>query len=59
MLHSKFCGKLSTGTSEEDLKGFLPYMGLEAILSCDKYHFSRIFISMFLKAYTQNLIQNG
>ena len=32
MLHTKFPGNLSTGSGEEDFEGFLPYMGVAAIL---------------------------
>ena len=31
MLHTKFCGSRSA-SSGEDFKGFLPYMGVAAIL---------------------------
>ena len=32
MLHTKFRGNLPAGSGEEDFKGFLPYMGMAAIL---------------------------
>ena len=32
MLHTKFRGNRPAGSGEEDLKGFLPYMGVAAIL---------------------------
>ena len=32
MLHTKFRGNWSTGSGEEDFEGFLPYMGVAAIL---------------------------
>ena len=32
MLHTKFCGKQPAGSGEEDFEGFLPYMGVAAIL---------------------------
>ena len=32
MLHTKFHGNQPAGSGEEDLKGFLPYMGMAAIL---------------------------
>ena len=32
MLHDKFRSNRSTGSGEEDFEGFLPYMGMAAIL---------------------------
>ena len=32
MLHTKFRGNRPAGSGEEDFKGFLPYMGMAAIL---------------------------
>ena len=32
MLHTKFCGNRSTGSMEQDFEGFLPYMGVAAVL---------------------------
>ena len=32
MLHIKFRGNRPTGSGEEDFEGFLPYMGVAAIL---------------------------
>ena len=32
MLHTKFRGNRSTGSREEDFEGFVPYMGMVAIL---------------------------
>ena len=32
MLHTKFRGNQPAGSGEEDFKGFLPYMGMAAIL---------------------------
>ena len=32
MLHTKFRGNQPAGSEEEDFKGFLPYMGMAAIL---------------------------
>ena len=32
MLHTKFRGNRLAGSGEEDFKGFLPYMGVAAIL---------------------------
>ena len=35
MQHTKFCVNWSTGSGEEDFKGFIPYTGLAAIWSRD------------------------
>ena len=32
MLHTKFCGNRSAGPEKKIFKGFLPYMGMAAIL---------------------------
>ena len=32
MLHAKFRGNRPAGSVEDDFEGFLPYMGMEAIL---------------------------
>ena len=32
MLHTKFCENQLAGSGEEDFSGFLPYMGMAAIL---------------------------
>ena len=32
MLHTKLCGKWPDGFGEEDIEGFLPYLGVAAIL---------------------------
>ena len=32
MLHTKFCGNRPAGSGEDDFEGFLPYMGVAAIL---------------------------
>ena len=56
MLHAKFRGNRPAGSSEEDFELFLPYVGMAAIL----FEWSasyKIFISMNLKAYIQNLVK--
>ena len=52
MLHTKFRGNRPAG-STEDFRGFLPYMGVSAILVI------MIFISLYPKAFIQNLVQIG
>ena len=50
MLHTKFRGNPS---------GFLPYMGVAAILVMKPALCYQIFNSLYLKAFIQNLVQNG
>ena len=40
-------------------EGFLPYMGMAAILVMRPASCLQIFISLYLKAFIQNLVQNG
>ena len=40
-------------------EGFLPYMGMAAILVMGPASCHQIFISLYLKAFIQNLVQNG
>ena len=47
MLHTKFHGNQSTGSREEDLLSFLPYMG--------NFHFQ----VLYSKACIQNLVKNS
>ena len=58
MLHTKVCGNQPAGSGEEDLKGFTIYGH-----GCNLGHVTNIilmiFISMYLKAYIQNLVKNG
>ena len=51
MLHTKFCGKRPAGSGEEGLEGFLPYMGVAAILIMGPASCHQIFISLYLKAF--------
>ena len=55
MLHSKFRGNRSTGSGEEDFKGCLPYVGMTAILVMGPASCHQIFISLYMKAFIQNL----
>ena len=36
MIHTKFRGNQSNGSGELDFEGFLPYMGMAAIWSCNQ-----------------------
>ena len=69
MLHTKFGGNRPVGSGEEDFDRFLPYRGVAVILamfyhiwawwpswSCDQHH---VFISLYLKAFMQSLVQIG
>ena len=50
MLHTKFRGNRPAGSGEEYFEGFLTYKGVMA--SCHQ-----IFVSLYLKAFIQNLVQ--
>ena len=53
MLHTKFRENRPAG-SGEDFVGFLPYMGMAAILVMGPASCHQIFISLYLKAFIQN-----
>ena len=57
--YTKFRGNRPAGSSKEDFELFLPYMGMAAILVKWPASYQNIFISMYLKAYIQNLVKNG
>ena len=59
MLHTKFRGNRPAGSGEEDFKGFLPYVDMAAILVIGPDSCHQIFISLYLKALIQNLVQTG
>ena len=59
MLHTSFRGNWPAGSGEEDFKGFLPYIGMVAILVMRPASCQQIFISLYLKACIQNLVQIG
>ena len=60
MLHTKFRGNRPVGSGEKTIsKGFLPYMGKAAILVMLPASCHYIFISLYLKAFIQNLVQIG
>ena len=46
-------------TEKKIFKGFLPYMGMVAILVMLPASFHQIFISLYLKAFIKNLVQIG
>ena len=58
MLHAKFQDHRTSG-SGEDFQRFLPYMGVAAILVRRPASCHQIFISLYLKAFIQSLVQIG
>ena len=57
MLHKSFV-EIGLLVPEKLFKGFLPYMGMGAILVMGPASCHQIFISLYLKAFLQNLVQN-
>ena len=57
MLHTKFRGNRSTSSGEEDFRPFLPYRGVSAIFVMLPVSCHQIFISLYLKAFIQSLVQ--
>ena len=51
--------KIGPPVLEKIFEGFLPYMGMAAILVMLPGLCKQIFISLYLKAFIQNLVQNG
>ena len=44
---------------KEIFKGFLPYVGMAAILVMGQASYHQVFISLYLKAFIKNLVQIG
>ena len=59
MLNTKFCGNRPAGSGEEDFFLIFTMYGPGGHLGHVTSIISKIFISMYLKAYTQNLVKNG
>ena len=57
MLHTKFQGHWSIGSGEEDFLGFLPYMGVAAMWSCDPDHLNNLSILKALEAVCEIRLQ--
>ena len=57
MLHTKFRGNPPAGSG--DFKGFLPYVGIAAILVMGPASCHQIFISLYLKSFIKNLVRIG
>ena len=51
MLHTKFRGNRPASSGEYDFKGFLPYVGMAAILVKGPASCHQIFISLYRKAF--------
>ena len=54
MLHTKFRGNRPAGSGKKIFKGFLPYVGMAAILVVWPASCHQIFISSHLKAFIKN-----
>ena len=59
MLHTKLRGIWPTGSEENIFDWFLPYRGVAAILVMGPVSCHQIFISLYLKAFIQSLVQIG
>ena len=59
MIHAKFQVHRTSASGEEDFQRFLPYMGVAAILVMGPASCHQIFISLYLKAFIQSLVQIG
>ena len=59
MLHAKFQDHRTSGSGKENFQRFLPYMGVVAILVMLPASCHQIFISLYLKAFIQSLVQIG
>ena len=59
MIHAKSHGNRPNGSGEEDFLNILTYIGTAAILVMCPALFQHIFISMYLEACIQNLVQNS
>ena len=50
MLHTKFRANRLTDSGEEDFEGFLPYMGVAAIWSCDQDPVNKLSLPLPMEA---------
>ena len=57
MLHTKFRGNRMPGSGEEVFEGYYHIWAWRPSWSCDQHHVNKIFL--YLKAFIQNLVQNG
>ena len=59
MQHTKFSGNRPAGSNEEDFEGFFTIYGHGGHLGHVNNSYKQIFISIYLKAYIQNLVKNA
>ena len=59
MLHAKFQDHRTSGSGVEDFQRFLPNMGVAATLVILPAACHQIFISLYMKAFIQSLVQIG
>ena len=60
MLHTKFRANRPAGSWEEDFfKDFYLIWAWRSSWSGDQHHVNNFFISLYLKSFIQNLVQNG
>ena len=59
MLHTKFCENWPAYSGKEDFIKVFTIYGHAGHLGYVTSIISKIFISMYIKAYIQNLVQNG
>ena len=59
MLQAKFQDHRTSSSGAEDFQKFLPYMGVAAILDMSPASCHQIFISLYLKALIESLVQIG
>ena len=59
MLHTKFRGNQPACSVKKIFEGFLPYIGVVVIFVMRPASCHQIFISLYLKAFIQNLVQIG
>ena len=57
MLHIKFRRNWPVGSGEKNFEGFLPHMGVAAILVMRPASCHQSFISLYLKPFIQSLVQ--
>ena len=57
MLHTKFSRNRPISSKKKNFERFLPYMGMAAILLKCPASCHQIFISLYLKAFIQSLVQ--
>ena len=59
MIHTKFVEIVSLGPGKKSFKGFYHTWTWRPSWSCDQHYVINLFISMYFKAYLQNLVKNN